>query len=212
MRKLITIAAATAALALGAPVQATTVLSDTFDSYALGTSVTSLGTTWTVTGPGDVDVIGDGYFDFLPNNGRYIDLGGSNGALGTLRSVQTFAAGNYVLSFSLAGTQRVAADTTLISLGNWSTSIALPTMAGFSTYSFSFATNGGQLSFGESLQSAPSFYTPGQLANTGNLLDNVVLSTAAVPEPSTWALMIAGFAVVGFGLRRRVVSAVALPA
>lgn len=212
MHKLITIAAATAALALGAPAQAATVLSDTFDSYLLGTNVTSLGTTWTVAGPGDVDVIGDGYFDFLPNNGRYIDLGGSNGALGTLRSVQTFAAGNYVLSFSLAGTQRVAADTTLISLGDWSTSIALPTMAGFSTYSFSFATSGGKLSFGEILQSAPSFYTPGQLANTGNLLDNVVLSTAAVPEPSTWALMIAGFAVVGFGLRRRAVTSAALPA
>lgn len=52
-------------------------------------------------------------------------------------------------------------------------------------------TTGGVLSFQDS----------GPAGNEGNLLDNVVLS--AVPEPSTWALMIAGFAVVGFGLRRR---------
>lgn len=31
----------------------------------------------------------------------------------------------------------------------------------------------------------------------------VELSAAAVPEPGTWALMLVGFAVVGFGLRRR---------
>src|SRR5260370_11377208 len=35
----------------------------------------------------------------------------------------------------------------------------------------------------------------------GNLLDNVVLS--AVPEPSTWAMMILGFAGIGFMAYRR---------
>lgn len=40
----------------------------------------------------------------------------------------------------------------------------------------------------------------------GPLLDNVVLSNsgvAAVPEPESWALMIAGFALSGLALRRR---------
>ena len=34
-------------------------------------------------------------------------------------------------------------------------------------------------------------------------LDNVQLMTAAVPEPSTWAMMILGFAGVGFMTYRR---------
>jgi hypothetical protein len=37
-----------------------------------------------------------------------------------------------------------------------------------------------------------------------NTLDNVVVvQTAAVPEPASWALMILGVGAVGFGLRRR---------
>jgi len=35
------------------------------------------------------------------------------------------------------------------------------------------------------------------------LLDNVTVSVAAVPEPSTWAMMILGFAGVGFMAYRR---------
>lgn len=33
--------------------------------------------------------------------------------------------------------------------------------------------------------------------------DNIVYSAAAVPEPSTWAMMLVGFGMVGFGLRSR---------
>jgi hypothetical protein len=42
-------------------------------------------------------------------------------------------------------------------------------------------------------------------AYSGNdfALDDIVLSTAAVPEPATWALMIAGFGGAGAMLRRR---------
>ena len=42
--------------------------------------------------------------------------------------------------------------------------------------------------------------TNGQYINTG--LDNVYLGTSAVPEPSTWAMMLMGFAFVGFAGRR----------
>lgn len=34
-------------------------------------------------------------------------------------------------------------------------------------------------------------------------LDNVKLSTSAVPEPATWGMMILGFGAVGFAMRRR---------
>lgn len=34
-------------------------------------------------------------------------------------------------------------------------------------------------------------------------VDNVVLSASVVPEPTSWALMVTGFGMVGFALRRR---------
>jgi hypothetical protein len=40
-------------------------------------------------------------------------------------------------------------------------------------------------------------------SDNSNALDNIVLSTGAVPEPSTWAMMILGFAGVGFMAYRR---------
>jgi hypothetical protein len=45
--------------------------------------------------------------------------------------------------------------------------------------------------------------------NVGTLLDNVILdiTPGAVPESSTWAMMIAGFGAVGMGMRRRRASA-----
>ena len=38
--------------------------------------------------------------------------------------------------------------------------------------------------------------------NAGIVLDNISVSTA-VPEPASWALMVAGFGLVGFAYRRR---------
>ncbi|MBX9665318.1 MAG: FxDxF family PEP-CTERM protein [Novosphingobium sp.] len=37
--------------------------------------------------------------------------------------------------------------------------------------------------------------------NGGVFLDNIDVS--AVPEPATWAMMLAGFGMIGFGLRSR---------
>lgn len=73
-----------------------------------------------------------------------------------------------------------------------------PTDDLFQLYAFTFVLAGtGQLNF---IESGPS--------NFRNLLDDVVLS--AVPEPSTWAMMILGFAGVGFmAYRRRKTAALA---
>ena len=40
-------------------------------------------------------------------------------------------------------------------------------------------------------------------------LDNVTIGTGAVPEPATWAMLIAGFGIVGAAARRRRIAAVA---
>ena len=43
--------------------------------------------------------------------------------------------------------------------------------------------------------------------NAGILLDNVAFSAAPVPEPSTYAMLLAGLGLVGFAVRRRAASA-----
>jgi hypothetical protein len=66
--------------------------------------------------------------------------------------------------------------------------------APFSPYSYTFnpSTSGSLQIFIRGL---------GQTDNQGVVIDNVVLS--AVPEPTTWALMLVGFGFAGMALRRR---------
>lgn len=66
---------------------------------------------WTaVEGNGDVDLIGNGFFDFLPGNGLYMDLAGSGPPWkGNLTSKRLFKLENgvtYALSMLIAGNQR----------------------------------------------------------------------------------------------------------
>lgn len=42
-----------------------------------------------------------------------------------------------------------------------------------------------------------------QISNVDDNHDDFIVRVSAVPEPATWALMIGGFAMVGFGMRRR---------
>ena len=43
----------------------------------------------------------------------------------------------------------------------------------------------------------------GTRGTTGSFGGNVAFSAAAVPEPVTWGMMLLGFGVVGFAMRRR---------
>lgn len=148
--------------------------------------------------PASVDLIGvGGSYNFLPGHGSYIDLDGSTGSgnnpAGQLTSVASFGPGSYTITFDLAGNQRGAASQeTVVSLGGFSQAFTLASGVGFTTHSITFTTlTGGHLKFTET----------GPSDQQGNLLDNVVLT--AVPEPSTWAMMILGFFGVGFVAYRR---------
>jgi hypothetical protein len=170
------------------------VFSDNFNSYALQLNW-SPPANWSVP-VGSVDLIGETTtgtdFDFYPGNGGYVDLDGSTGAAGTLQTLGSFAAGSYTLTFDLGGNARGDVDkTTTITLGDFTTSITLGSSSPYAPHTFSFTTTGGQLSFAD---------LPAGNQNLGNVLDNVTLSAGAgaVPEPSTWALMLAGFAGLGF--------------
>lgn len=183
------------ALALGGAAQAQVIIfSDDFNSNASGLNTTPVG--WSVSG-GTVDIIGEGtgYNYFPPGHGLYIDLDGSTGSAGLMSQGFSLMAGTtYVASFELAGNQRQAGDDTVSvnfggASGNWTlgqsdgwTPLSLSfTPVSSGSYYLSFKNNGGD--------------------NVGALLDNVVIT--AVPEPESWALMLAGLGLLVASGRRR---------
>jgi hypothetical protein len=167
------------------------VFSDNFNSESHALNYTGFAN-WDVTA-GSVDLIGAGFFNLYPGHGNFVDLDGSTHVPGQMTSDLSFAAGGYTLSFDLGGNARGAvAKTTEISFGDISRQITLAATAGLTHQSFRFNTTGGNLIFTEL----------GKSDLRGNILDNVTLASG-VPEPSTWAMMLIGFAGVGLQLRRR---------
>ncbi|HIV73148.1 MAG TPA: PEP-CTERM sorting domain-containing protein [Candidatus Aquabacterium excrementipullorum] len=181
------------ALALSLPsAHAAAIFTDNFDANPLGLNITPTG--WSVSS-GSVDVIGDGYFDFLPGNGRYLDLDGSTSSAGVL-SRSLLLAGNtsYIATFQLAGNHRNGnSDAVNVTFGDAQASYTLVPSAGFTTYSLAFTT-------GASGNYTLSFDDQGA-DQMGALLDNV--SVAAVPEPGGTALMLGGLATVAIMRRRK---------
>lgn len=165
---------------------------------------------------GSVDLIGNGFFDFFPGNGLYVDMDGTTGVQGNLNSTAlTLNPGTYTLSFNLAGNQRPWAsptDSVVVSLGTIFSAgtLTLPSAAPFGLNTFNFTYAGpattGTLNFN-------AFGLPGGGDNAGLLLDNVLLRFMAftpVPEPASLALWGVGSMVLGtVQWRRRRKSAIA---
>jgi hypothetical protein len=149
-------------------------------------------TNWTVSGGGTVDLIGfNSPWDLYPGNGLYVDLDGSTSQAGILATRKFFAAGTYLVEFTLAGNARsgYGGDTVVVNVGDWTKTFTLASNAPFSPQSFIAETSGGPLTF--SNQGGD---------NVGAILDNVSVST--VPIPPTVYLLSAGL--VGlYGLRRK---------
>lgn len=195
---------ASSIVALSSVAQAGTVFSDSFEANALGLNATPIG--WTVNS-GTVDIIGSGYFDFIPGSGKYIDLDGSTSDAGILSKTLSLIGGTqYIASFDLAGNHRNGSPETVtgifgVGLGNVSATFSLGQSVGWTTYSLVFTpttTTNYVLSFSNSGGD-----------NIGMLLDNVKVITAPVPEPETYAMMLAGLGLLGVMTRRRKQKAVA---
>ena len=143
---------------------------------------------------GSVDLIGETptgtQFDFYPGHGGYVDLDGTSDAAGALQTLGSFAAGSYTLSFDLGGNARGDVDkTTTITIGDWSTSLTLPSTSPYQLYTFNVTTNGGHLSFADGA---------GGNQDIGNILDNVTLywltNTAVSSARLYWESKLAFFA------------------
>ena len=187
-------AAAVAAVIVGgaSAASAATVFLDNFNADPTGLNKTPAG--WKLDS-GSVDIIGVGtQFSLLPSvYGHYIDLDGTSGVPGSISTKTYFGPGTYTLSFDLAGSYRNdIPKTTVVTLGNWSQSYTLTHTAVPTLYTATFLTSGGYLNFAD---------LAGGNNDIGNLLDNV--SVTAIPEASTWAMLLAGFAGLGFAAFRK---------
>jgi hypothetical protein len=218
------VAAAVLAVATASGANAATVLfSENFDSLpqALGTtSVPGL----TVT-TGTVDIVTNGNFgiDCAGNIGACLDIDGSPGP-GAIETLPiAFLAGRQItISYDLSGNQRGAGDDEFlftIAVGAPTDLLNLTCISGFScptTDLFEFTVGGDGMDLPESspwttyslsfipVQSGTlvlGFSSP-SADNQGPLLDNLLVSQA-VPEPASWAMLIAGFGLVGAAARRR---------
>ena len=178
-------------------VHAAPIFSDNFNSENGGVGALNYNgfANWSVSG-GTVDLIGNGFFDFYPGNGLYVDLDGSTAAAGTLTSSSfSLGPGSYSFTFLLGGSQRGDVNTVHASIFGTAVSqtytlnsrdpLALQTinftLLSPTTVNLLFHNDGGD--------------------NIGAILDNVTLST--VPDGGSTAVLLAGGLLTLAALRRR---------
>jgi len=184
---------------------AAVIFSDNFDAENGGVGALNYNSfaKWSVS-DGTVDLIGNGFFDFLPGNGLYIDLDGSTNNTGVMAHTESLGIGDYTLSFDLAGNHRnnnvenTLVDVSIQAGGGTpvNQNYSLAQGVGFTNFSLDFSVT---------IDPSDILIRFGALGgdNIGMLLDNVVLAdaVAAVPEPAIITLF--GLGLLGLGFARR---------
>jgi hypothetical protein len=228
MRKLVL--TALAATAFAAPASAGTVYSNDFNAENGGnTALNYTGFNGLTVTNGTVDLVKSGDFGIIcaGGSGACVDLDGSTFDAGLVSSNSyAFNAGDRVaLNLLFSGNQRNAPPPDAFTLtfnfsgpvsgtygfdsgfsgplnfgpftNQTSLTVTVSNVApNFAMTNLSFffdPTNGSSTTFG--LQDAGN-------DNIGIVIDNLSLNIGAVPEPATWAMMIAGFGLAGMAMRR----------
>jgi len=157
---------------------------------------------WTVTS-GSIDWIGN-YWQGAPSGGGSVDLdGNSPGSIS--QTLAGLAAGNYAITFYLSGNPDGQPAIKTVQVG--------VTGAGSQTYTYDYVTQGTVRPNAMNYVPETFSFTWGggdALLNFASLDSNspygpVIggVSISAVPEPATWAMLLLGFAGVGFMAYRR---------
>lgn len=186
---------AVAGLSLGAATaaQAQVVFFDDFDSYTTGLNKSSFGP-WTVVG-GNVDLLPANGINFgVTTEGNFVDLVGNDPGELT-RAVNLTGGQLYKATFQIGGARTGAnSDTVTFELGTTSFSKTFATSDPKQTVEIFFLA-GSTGSFDVSLTNSSEDFLNGAKLYS--------VQVAAVPEPRTVALMLAGLGVVGAVARRR---------
>jgi len=180
--------------------QAATIFSDNFNAEHGGTGIVNYTgfAKWNVSN-GAVDLIGNGFFDFFPGNGLYVDLDGTVFKAGLLSSTPiALATGTYTIQFALGGSHRGDTNTVRVTLGSFlnetftlaagdplATITRTITVGGPTSASLTFQNDGGD--------------------NMGAILDNVSVDSATteVPVPETHSISLLAMGLTGIGLLQR---------
>lgn len=218
-----TVALAAAAI-LAMPASAVTLFSQNFDSAIKVNNATNIAG-FTVTG--GVDVLGSGSsgVNCVALAGRCLDLVGSPNAGSITSSVINFSAGTMVVvTFDVSGNQRLTGTDNFnfaLTFTNPENIVSTSTTGFQSAYGSTGVVSGFGL-YNETVNRTRPFlgyvlsFIPTSsgsfrllFASTqpndarGPVLDNVLVESFAVPEPNTWAMLLAGFGFVGLAARRR---------
>jgi choice-of-anchor C domain-containing protein len=201
-----TAAAAAAILGASASNAAVAIVNGSFEDGSIDPGVfttlnagdTSI-TGWLVGGAG-VDYIGS-YWQ-ASDGSRSVDL--SALGAGTLSQILTglTIGETYQVSFDLAGNPDGGSSTKVAVVTDGTTTTSYDFLQGshskaamgWESHTFSFKATGAN---------ATLTFASDEDTAYGPALDNVSITSGAVPEPATWALMIVGFGAVGATLRSR---------
>jgi hypothetical protein len=125
---------------------------------------------------------------------------GNNPGDGIEQTVSTVAGQHYTLTFGLVGENNGGTEIADVMIGSMLTQYTLTTnssfgelAAPFTTYSISYVATGSSTTIAFTTDAAsPSF------GNNDPMIDGISFVGSSIPEPSTWAMMLVGFAGLAF--------------
>ena len=193
--KLLFSLSAVSAIALAAPASAAVILFDGFESP------TSTGITYGGTDAAGAVFVGDTGLQSNNSPFNYVNTpeGTQSAHLQNLGSfsyqLNSLVAGtSYALSYFSAQRPNYGISSYTVSFNGVQIGTFSPTSTSWTSQNLSFIANG---------RSGSLVFSGNDVGGDHNVGFDAVSVTGAVPEPATWAMMIAGFGMIGVGVRSR---------